>query len=234
MKPRSYKGILAKRLPHDPDWATVRTFSNLRVIATLAPHGANVDEQPTVIPPNSFALNFYLDLASRLDALYKFHGVEWGDDDALLFALVIMHVPGLSVEEKHGPKTKWSKRECARLHIAVDEYRATHPRHSISSACKILAREPEWSSMLRAAGTNPGIALRKQYDRAEPRYIADEKRTAAHPEEAAKRQFGRRLLAFEQELNKWIAAHPEQASKQWRSRLSKLSKRLRANKDKQR
>jgi hypothetical protein len=120
-----YKGVLAKKLPHDPDWESLRTFSNLRSFASIQPKAcpaATLGDYPPDAPRDQFALRVYPDLAARVDALYEAHKITPGDDDALLFALVTTHVPGLSVTEKHGPKTTWSQKKRAQLHVDVDEY----------------------------------------------------------------------------------------------------------------
>jgi hypothetical protein len=195
-----YKGILAKRLPFDPHWTAIRTFTGLRALAALnraaadAPRAAANDSDL----PNLFAPKFSpLDLDDRIAALYKAHGVDYGDDDELLFALATTHVPGLMTERAaRGPAKRWTPKERARLRVAIDDYVADRKRGghkiTIDSACKDLA--PTWSAKLGA--------LRKQYDLAKQDWVE--------------------FVRDEQRYERWAKEHPEEAAKQRKSRLTEL------------
>jgi hypothetical protein len=161
-------------------------------------------------PPNLFAPRLFpTDLDERIEALYNAHGVDYGDDDALLFALATTHVPGLSVKRaKHGPSQLWTPRQCAALKLAVDEHIAEKRRAfpdlkvSVAAACRHLAAKEPWKSTLRE-NKDPGAALRKQYDLAEDVWVT--------------------FVRDEQAFAQWEKEHPEEAAKRrWRSRLAEL------------
>jgi hypothetical protein len=205
-----YKGILARRLPHDPDWVATRTFSNLRNMgainaianseesATPRDVEAAKDVQPQ--PRNLFANQFFPpDLDRRIAALYEVHGIEHGDDDALLFALVRTHVPGLTVERaSRGPARTWNPKQRAALRIAVEEYIAGK-KASVTEACMHLAVRSPWKELLRSA-----------MKRATPRTVKDQTREA----NAMRRQYALadddwvKFVRDERALERWERGHP--------------------------
>jgi hypothetical protein len=189
-----YRGLLAKPLPYEPHWTAIRTFSGLLALASM--HTPEL-RHPTL--PRSFPT----DLQDRIAALYEEHGVAYGDDDALLFALVTTHVPGLSVERaNHGPAPVWTPRRRAELRIAVDQHKAADgKRLTVSAACMHLAAKEPWESRLRTT-KNRGRALRQQYDLAEDVWVA--------------------VVRSERAYEQWKKEHPEEVDRQRRSRRTEL------------
>lgn len=201
-----YTGNLAKPLPNGLDLGTVRTFSGLLNLA--AAEMARMDSKPTDLPDASAeTARGTTDLGERIAALYAAHGVQFLDNDALLFALISAHVPGLQAEKvRRGSRAAWTPKERARLKIAIDDHIASAVRDrrptTVSAACEIFAGKPEWKSRLGGTHSSPARALRWQYDHVEHGFV--------------------QLVRDEQVDEAWAATHPEEAARQRQTRLRVL------------
>ena len=205
MKSR-YTGNLAKPLPNKLELGTVRTFSGLLNLA--AAEMARIDSKSTDrLDASAEATKGTTELGERIAALYAAHGVEFLDNDALLFALINAHVPGLQAEKVlRGARAAWTPKERARLKIALDDYvaREAHAGRptTVSAVCETFADKPEWESRLSGTRNNPAKSLRWQYDHADDVFV--------------------QLVRDEQAAEAWAAVHPEEAARQRQTRLRAL------------
>lgn len=133
------------------------------------------------------------ELAELLIELFVVHGVDQGDWFGLTVALARTHVPAFKIEKaRRGPKTAWAEVDRAGLRLDVDELLSSGKATSVLHACSSLARKDPWKAKLRSSNKNPGEALRRQYQMADPRMVQIVEKGRAydawalrHPEEAA-------------------------------------------------
>ena len=201
-----YTGNLAKPLPNDSQLGTVRTFSGLLNLA--AAEMARIDWTTTRrLDASAEANRATTELGERIAALYAAHGVEFLDNDALLFALIDAHVPGLKANKvPRGPRSAWTPKERAKLKIAIDDYVASeaHKRRNVtvSAVCEMFASKAEWESRLGRTRNNRAKSLRWHYDHAEHVHV--------------------QLVRDEQTCEAWAAAHPQEAARQRQTHLRAL------------
>jgi hypothetical protein len=101
---------------------------------------------------------------------------HWSAEDrwhALAMSLAAQHIRGFQEAKAPGAPTKWTDRRRAELRIAADDLVSANRANAskgVTWACKELAKTDPWKSRVR--GGDPGEALRKQYNLANPQIAA--------------------------------------------------------------
>lgn len=108
---------------------------------------------------------------ARWRALFKAHGVAYGEVSELLERMAETHVPAFAQTPRSGRKRVWDEITKARLYLAVSRYIMERTRvgkpASIRHACEALSKREPWRSMLHPGiKTNGTEALRQQFNTA--------------------------------------------------------------------
>jgi hypothetical protein len=117
-----------------------------------------------------------------MNELCDFYGIERTNWAALALHLAKAHVPGLRMENApRGQPSKWGLFERAELRATIDDMIRNHPSGALkpSGAAENLARREPWKSKL-AKSKKPADALRKQYEKADPRAVKIWREAAAY------------------------------------------------------
>ena len=148
-----YKGILAKKKPYQTALLAVKVIQS----------GERTQAQ----------IDLEAEYAKAVDALFGAHDVEAGNWHLLAIKLAVAHVPGFQTEKVRGRKNRWDPYDRASLRVRIDEYCKKNPDMSISRACGLFAKKPEWKSKVHGSGGDLQVAeaLRRQYYEADERYI---------------------------------------------------------------
>jgi hypothetical protein len=103
-------------------------------------------------------------------ALFDYYGHDYGDWMRLAWAMIEDHVPAIRRAAKSGRRSKWGMIERAELAILIDNMIDKNPSLKPSDAAATLCRKEPWRSLL-SAEKNPADALRKQYGKADRRWV---------------------------------------------------------------
>lgn len=137
-------------------------------------------QRPYRTPPGPLATDEQQDawVRSEIDdewaivrELFVHYGCEIGDWRELAWALMQDHVPAISrARAPSGRKPVWDDVNRAELVLAIDELRERNSSLSIVGAAGRLCRKEPWRKLL-SAQKNPADALRKQYEKADHRWV---------------------------------------------------------------